>query len=133
MIDIAIITAIIAAVFAGVLGLLKVVLPYIKKSPETHRTPAPRISDADRPGAFNPPPPQLEYGDLPDTGRKIDAILTTLTDINSKDFATTDAMNRLSDTVSKRLDHVEKDVASVKDSHTSMVGDLAFIRGKLDK
>ena len=96
--DAAIIAAIITAVFAGVLGLIKVFMPYLRKTSD--RPPAPKlpvvraamVTTADASGAYHTPPP--DYGDLPDTGRSM--------------YATRNDLDRFSTTVSDRIDKLEE-------------------------
>lgn len=96
--DAAIIAAIITAVFAGVLGLIKVFMPYLRKTSDrspTAELPAARsamVTAADASGAYRAPPP--DYSDIPDTGRNT--------------YATRDDMDRFSTTVSKRIDKLEE-------------------------
>lgn len=97
--DAAIVVGIIGAVFAGVLGLVKVFMPYLRKSPApavAHEIPAPRPAmptAADASGAYiasgSP-----DYGDLPDTGQTM--------------YATRNDLDRFSTTVNKRFDKFEE-------------------------
>ncbi len=120
---------VIAAIFAGVLALLKFMMPYIKKRSEPPTPPA-IPSAADRSGGVM----ALDYGELSDTGRgqppwkQLNDTLTsmneTVKDINSKDFATTEDVQRFSDTMSKRIDQVEAKTAA-------NANQISYVKGRL--
>ena len=151
MSDATIITAIIGGIFAGLALLAKVMLPYLRKSPEqpsarellpTQR--AAMATAADWSGGH----PALDLDDIPNTGgvgaaapqpvppninQTLGAIHQTLSDINSKSFATTADVQRFSDTLSKQVEAVNKKADTNTGNIAAIQSDVSYIRGKLDK
>ncbi len=135
--DVAIITAIITAIFAGLAVLAKVFLTHQKANQNSTHQRAPTLanqnasgSSADRSGAFAA---GLDYDDLPNTSgaslaltQTLGAINQTLGEINARDVATKDDVQRFSDTMSKRIDQVE----AKADANTK---GLSYVRGRIDK
>ena len=124
----ALIVGIITAVFVGVGLLLTKLLPFVKKRSDP--PPAAMPSAADRSGAVM----ALDYGDVPDTGRlrppwkelsdTLASMNETVTDINSKNFATTEDVQRFSDTMSRRIDQVEAKTAENAEQ-------ISYVKGRL--